>query len=119
MASAEPGSGADAAASGGVVAVGAGAAGSGAVAPVGGGAGSRRAPAPGAAGGGGSAGPGGRGGVVEGGGGDPLDARELADVLVREGRVMVADGVAFLAGGAGTERLPASLAGAIGAPLAW
>ena len=40
-------------------------------------------------------------------------------MLVREGRVTVADGVAFLAGGAGTERLPASLAGAIGARLGW
>jgi DNA-binding CsgD family transcriptional regulator len=58
-------------------------------------------------------------GLAERAGGNPLYARELADVLVREGRVMVADGVAFLAGGAGTERLPASLAGAIGARLEW
>jgi DNA-binding CsgD family transcriptional regulator/tetratricopeptide (TPR) repeat protein len=52
-------------------------------------------------------------------GGNPLYARELADVLVREGRVAVAGGVAFLAGDAPLERLPGSLAEVIGARLGW
>ena len=51
-------------------------------------------------------------------GGNPLYARELADVLVREARVTVAAGVAEVPGGA-LERLPGSLAGVIGARLAW
>jgi DNA-binding CsgD family transcriptional regulator len=52
-------------------------------------------------------------------GGNPLYARELADVLVREARVRVAGGVAEVAGDAALDRLPGSLAGVIGARLGW
>jgi DNA-binding CsgD family transcriptional regulator len=58
-------------------------------------------------------------GLADRAGGNPLYARELADVVVREGRVTVASGVAFLAGGGAAERLPGSLAGVIGARLGW
>jgi DNA-binding CsgD family transcriptional regulator/tetratricopeptide (TPR) repeat protein len=52
-------------------------------------------------------------------GGNPLYARELADVLVREGRVTVTDGVALLSGDTALDRLPGSLADAIGVRLGW
>jgi DNA-binding CsgD family transcriptional regulator len=56
-------------------------------------------------------------GVIGQAGGNPLYARELADALVREGRVRVAGGVAELAGGVAAVGVPASLAGVIGGRL--
>ncbi len=52
-------------------------------------------------------------------GGNPLYARELADVLVREARVSVTGGVAEVRAGPALDRLPGSLAGVIGARLGW
>jgi DNA-binding CsgD family transcriptional regulator len=51
-------------------------------------------------------------------GGNPLYARELADVLVRQARVTVTAGRAEVGEGA-LDRLPGSLAGAIAARLGW
>jgi DNA-binding CsgD family transcriptional regulator len=52
--------------------------------------------------------------VVERAGGNPLYVRELADGLVRQGRVAVADGIAELANDPAVVRVPESLAAAIG-----
>jgi DNA-binding CsgD family transcriptional regulator/tetratricopeptide (TPR) repeat protein len=50
-------------------------------------------------------------------GGNPLYARELAETLVREGRVRVVDGVAKLVAGEGKAAVPGSLAGVIAGRL--
>ena len=57
-------------------------------------------------------------GVLEQAGGNPLYVAELADALVRDGRVQVAEGVAELVGEPGGVRVPVSLAAAIGERLA-
>jgi DNA-binding CsgD family transcriptional regulator/tetratricopeptide (TPR) repeat protein len=58
-------------------------------------------------------------GALEQAGGNPLYVRELADALVRDGRVRVADGLAEFAGEeTGGVRVPVSLAAAIGERLA-
>jgi DNA-binding CsgD family transcriptional regulator len=56
-------------------------------------------------------------GLVRRAGGNPLYVRELADGLVRDGRVEVKAGVAELAGSATVVRVPVSLGAAIAARL--
>jgi DNA-binding CsgD family transcriptional regulator/tetratricopeptide (TPR) repeat protein len=56
-------------------------------------------------------------GVLAGAGGNPLYVAELADALVRDGRVRVAGGMAELLGEAGGVPVPQSLAAAIGERL--
>jgi DNA-binding CsgD family transcriptional regulator len=56
-------------------------------------------------------------GLVGRSGGNPLYARELADGLLREGRVAVAGGVAELADESAAARVPVSLTAAIGERL--
>jgi DNA-binding CsgD family transcriptional regulator len=57
-------------------------------------------------------------GVLARAGGNPLYVGELADALVRDGRVRVAGGEAELVGEPGEVRVPVSLAAAIGERLA-
>jgi DNA-binding CsgD family transcriptional regulator/tetratricopeptide (TPR) repeat protein len=56
--------------------------------------------------------------LAERAGGNPLYARELADALVRDDRVQLAEGVAELADPEAVVAVPVSLAGVIGARLA-
>jgi hypothetical protein len=58
-------------------------------------------------------------GAVGRAGGNPFYVRELTDELVREGRVRVTGGLAELAGGPGSAKVPVSLAAAIAERLAW